>query len=479
MFNRNPKYDNDLVTLGDLKKYMEMSGDDIESTLKVLPKSYSSPPVPPYYVGSVLYYEHKVYRCNKERIQGSFNWEDWNLVATDNNELSEWIENTYSVDKLQLEEQIDSKIETHYQENSPSINWTTDLEKAKHVGDYWYRTTDNTQWRYTKLATNPITYDWQQVNVPNAVFDLIDKKKSIYTSKPTSYKQDDMWIIEDTISDEDLPIGTQDNPIAKGDWVFSTSDSSSYNKNHWVKRDTDVTVEYIKAHYYTTSEIETKITEINRNTDSKITQAKNEINLSVSQNYATKTELSQTISDFDEEIGTISETIDTQNETISNLSVSVGNVESDVSNLETTTKNSFTEVNEKFTSINQNYNNVSIQVANQSETLENIDGQMKSISETLDDMSYNFTTKGLKIGSSNDPDNAVFDNTGTKIYNYDNLVAVFNHQGSGVDKLIVTGSAQIGYLKFVKGIKTINGTSQKITKIYHVESMIEDLEDLL
>lgn len=341
MFNRNPKYDNDLVTLGDLKKYMEMSGDDIESTLKVLPKSYSSPPVPPYYVGSVLYYEHKVYRCNKERIQGSFNWEDWNLVATDNNELSEWIENTYSVDKLQLEEQIDSKIETHYQENSPSINWTTDLEKAKHVGDYWYRTTDNTQWRYARITTNPITYDWQQVNVPNAVFDLIDKKKSIYTSKPTSYKQDDMWIIEDTISDEDLPIGTQDNPIAKGDWVFSTSDSSSYNKNHWVKRDTDVTVEYIKAHYYTTSEIDTIITEVGRTTDSKITQAKNEINLSVSQTYATKTELSQTVYDFDEEIGTITDTVDTQSEMISNLSINVGEIRTSVSN-------NYQEITQKF-----------------------------------------------------------------------------------------------------------------------------------
>ena len=163
MFNRNPQYDNDLVTLGNLKKMLETSGEEVENIIKILPKSFTSPPVPPYYVGSVLYYEHQVYRCNRERLQGSFNWEDWSLVATDNKQLTEWIENTYSVDKLQLQEQIDGKIETHYQENNPATSWSTDLEKARHVGDYWYRTTDNTQWRYARISSNPVTYSWQQV----------------------------------------------------------------------------------------------------------------------------------------------------------------------------------------------------------------------------------------------------------------------------------------------------------------------------
>ena len=100
MFNRNPKYDNDLVNLGYLKTLIKLNEEETKELIKVLPKSYSSPPIPPYYVGSVLYYEHQVYRCNRERLQGTFNWEDWSLVATDNTELSEWIENTYSVDKL-------------------------------------------------------------------------------------------------------------------------------------------------------------------------------------------------------------------------------------------------------------------------------------------------------------------------------------------------------------------------------------------
>lgn len=235
--NTNPKYDNDLVTLGDLKKYLNESGEETQELIKDLPKSYSSPPVPPYSVGAILYYNHYVYRCVTERKQGAFNINDWEIVATDDNALDSWIDNTYTVDKANIQEQIDNKIETYYQSSDPNT-WTTDIEKESHVGDFWYNTSNDTQWRYCKYNTNPVTYGWAQVDIPQAVYNTINTKKSIYTSKPTSYKENDMWIIEDDITDSDLPEGTEDNPIVAGDWVFATQDSNSYNKAHWVKMDT-------------------------------------------------------------------------------------------------------------------------------------------------------------------------------------------------------------------------------------------------
>ena len=66
--------------------------------------------------------------------------------------------------------------------------------------------------------------------------DSINSKKSIYTVKPTSYKQNDMWIIEDNIAEEDLP-EDENNPISVGDWVFALQDSDSYDKTHWKKMD--------------------------------------------------------------------------------------------------------------------------------------------------------------------------------------------------------------------------------------------------
>lgn len=469
MFNKNPQYDNDLVTLGYLKNVMNESGDETEQLIKTLPKSFNSPPVPPYYIGSVLYYDHQVYRCNKERLQGSFNWEDWSLVATDNAELRNWIDNTYSVDKLQLEEQIDKKIETHYQENNPSLNWNTDLEKSKHVGDYWYRTTDNTQWRYTRITTNPITYDWQQVNVPNSIFDLIDKKKSIYTSKPTSYKKDDLWIIEDTISAEDIPIGTQDNPIAKGDWVLSTADSESYNKNHWVKRDTDVSLEYLQTHYYTTSEVEAKVTESERYTDSEITKAKNEINLSVSQNYATKTELSQTVSDFDEEIGTINTTIDEQNETITSLDLGVGEIR-------TTVGNNYQEITRKIDGFATQESIIEVQ---------NRVSQIQSDTYTKTEINTKLTdgsvTKVQTVSGTFDENGMTYEKTNAQTKTTINEVGVNTRRTSNNETILFAGYVDDNNTQYAdyKG-QTIVASENMLVKNYLIvgsKSRFEDYED--
>ena len=71
-----------------------------------------------------------------------------------------------------LETQIDGKIDTFYQSTDPSTNWTTE-QKTAHTGDLWYKTTDNTTWRWSGSA-------WQEQDVPTAVFDEIDGKSTIF-----------------------------------------------------------------------------------------------------------------------------------------------------------------------------------------------------------------------------------------------------------------------------------------------------------
>jgi len=94
---------------------------------------------------------------------------------------------------------------------------------------------------------------------------------------------------------------------------------------------------------------------------------------------------------------------------------------------------------------------------------------------SVGDMYYNFSTQELAINSVDSEVSAKIDNQGIKVYNYAKLASVFNHNGSGVDKLIVTGSAQLGYLRIVKGIKN----SKKVTQIFHLDNLIEDLNDLV
>lgn len=89
-------------------------------------------------------------------------------------------------------------------------------------------------------------------------------------------------------------------------------------------------------------------------------------------------------------------------------------------------------------------------------------------------MNFNFSTKGLSIGTSEDSNNSLFNNTGIKIYNYQTLNAIFNNKGSGVDKLIVTGTAQMGCLKIMKSTRN----NENVTKIFHLNKLIENLTDL-
>lgn len=332
--SREPKYDNDYITKGYLDKQLSDSKNTISNQIENLPKSYSAPPNPPYYKNSLLSYNNKLYRCIRDKLMGVFSINDWVVIATDDTTITDFIDNTYSVDKIQLEKQIDDKVESWYQSEDPANDWTTDILKAKHVGDYWYDTTTSNQYRFCKKNTNPVTYAWAKVDVPMSIYNQINSKKSIYTSKPNSYKKDDLWIIEDTISDDDLPSGETENPVAKGDWVFATQDSDVYNKNHWIKRDTDVSIEYIENHYYTKEKVDETFS-TKSDVQSEIKKAKDEVELSVEQNYSTKKEITEIVNDYDKKIGTINTTLTKQGTTLSDLSVETGRIKNSVSSVTT------------------------------------------------------------------------------------------------------------------------------------------------
>lgn len=111
-----------------------------------------------------------------------------------------------------------------------------------------------------------------------------------------------------------------------------------------------------------------------------------------------------------------------------------------------------------------------------------IETQIKTINdlqeeniESIERMSYTFGTQDFTIANSNDPVNARFNNQGLKIYTYNTLNSIFNHRGTGINKLIVTGDAQIGNVSIVKAIDE-NGDA--CTDINHLVSNIQDLTDL-
>ena len=104
-----------------------------------------------------------------------------------------------------------------------------------------------------------------------------------------------------------------------------------------------------------------------------------------------------------------------------------------------------------------------------------VDGQQ----QVLQDMKSSFTTEGLKISTEKSKTNSLLNNEGIKVYNYSTLTAIFNHNGSGVNDLIVTNSIQLQNLMLKKRRITTrkHGTIDVISGFW-LENLIKDLTDL-
>ena len=85
-----------------------------------------------------------------------------------------------------LNQQIDGKVETWRQTTDPASAWTTDTERLKHVGDLWMDISANGGkktyiYQDNGTSANP-RFVWDQQDVPQAVFDGIDGKASVYAT---------------------------------------------------------------------------------------------------------------------------------------------------------------------------------------------------------------------------------------------------------------------------------------------------------
>lgn len=108
-------------------------------------------------------------------------------------------------------------------------------------------------------------------------------------------------------------------------------------------------------------------------------------------------------------------------------------------------------------------------------TVKSIDELQQETIESVERMSYTFGTNDLVIAKSTDAVNARINNQGLKVYTYNELNAIFNHRGAGIQKLIVVGDAQLGNISIVKA-KDKNGND--CTDINYLVSNVQTLSDL-
>ena len=179
---------------------------------------FVSEPVPPYAVGDLWVQgaTGDILKSTADRQEGTFVRADWVLASkyTDDSGLTQFITGEYAEMLASIKKQLDGKAETYYQADDPEHDasghsrWDVVAGKAIvgiaivgssneiHEGDMWYRTTDDTTWRWT-YADNE--WKWVQQSIPKAMFDVFDGKANIFITQPVPpYKTADLWVQGDT-----------------------------------------------------------------------------------------------------------------------------------------------------------------------------------------------------------------------------------------------------------------------------------------
>lgn len=186
---------------------------------------FVSQPTPPYNVGDLWVQgaTGDIMRCSTARVSGSYTASDWTLASkyTDDTALTNWLSNTYASDKSDMQSQIDGKVQTYSQSSNPATSWTSEDEKAKHVGDLWYRTSTQKYYRYKVSGSS---YSWEEITAtpPSSVVTVINSKAQIFTDQPTPpYNVGDLWF--NSTSDDIMTCVT-------------ARTSGNYTATDWAKR---------------------------------------------------------------------------------------------------------------------------------------------------------------------------------------------------------------------------------------------------
>lgn len=194
-------------------------------------------------------------------------------IAVDSvNRLETFLQTDFAETVQDLQGQIDGKAQTWYQDEDPAKGWT-DEEARDHIGDLWRRTTDGTTWIYTENG-------WEQMGVPEEVFDAIDGKAQIFVTQPVPpYSVGDLWF-----AGAGADIMTCIAPRETGS--FSASDWRKYNK-YTDDTAADKVATDLRDNYLTAAK-----------TRSAIEQSAASIRQSVAAQYVSNTTLSDTLADY-------------------------------------------------------------------------------------------------------------------------------------------------------------------------------------
>lgn len=513
-------------------KWIKISDSDVEEALKIANSAkdtadgkrrvFTTTPFVPYDEGDLWLYNKDLYVCKIPKTSTqTYSPSDFEKATkyTDDTALNTFISGEYENDLKAINSSIDKKAETWYQSNDPSLNWTTIELKTAHVGDLWYNTTKNKNYTYTS------SYTWQEIDgVPDSVYDEIDGKAQIFTTQPTTpYHKGDLYT--QGTSGDILVCSTErltGNYVAS-DWIKAGKYTDDTNLNNFVnvtytkqvnelnsKINTKITTWYYSgvptlsnapANEWTTNDLKAShVGDLYYDKGTGYTYRFNYENSVYAWEHIIDSDLTEALAlanaskdtaDSKRRIFTtppippydngdlwfnnkeiyICQISKGENETFANNDFIIATKYTD-DTLATQVGDNLEVVRGQVLTVTEGVDAFKIDIESQVKTINDL--QEETI-ESLERMSYTFGTNDLTIANSNDPVNARINNQGLKVYTYNTLNSIFNHKGTGVQKLIVVGDTQLANVSIVKATDE-NGDA--CTDINHLVSNIQDLKDL-
>ena len=138
-----------------------------------------------------------------------------------------------------------------------------------------------------------------------------------------------------------------------------------------------------------------------------------------------------------------------------------------------------TQVVSQVSKLEETSQGITATVTKQEETIKILDGAIQTLDTTITQMSASFTTLGLTINKLGDNFSSTLDNRGLRIFNLEKLTAIFNKNGSGVEKLIAIESIQLQHLLLKKATKeTQRHGNIPVISGYWQDVSIKELKDL-
>ena len=492
-----PKYDEDTVNLGYLKKIISDTEENIEDTYKNVSRHYASKPNTPYYKGDTWIDGKIVYTCINSREIGLYTDSDWTTEsgakqeAESKNKTYLTQPSNYSAGDMWILQSDND----HKAGKKGEILIST-AGRKEYDADDWVNMLGYGTIRSINEVANNISDALKRINSTKA-----EGKVTIFYSDtiPENAETDDLWYVTESIDiyikeniykynsntceliEDKLAIVAfseanesrlVDDGIIQSFYANTMPEEGMHVGDIW----TDTTIQKLYRYNGTNwiAVYDTNSSEIRKNIESvteRVTTIKTdlgEIDLKVQENTTKVTTIEGQIDEINAVITETNNKIAEQKITADEMSSKISDTASNVNEM----NNNLTELNETVASTKLKVNEYEIKFE---ETTKTINEELKENSETIKSMSYTFNTDELSIAKSDDPVNAKINNSGMRVCSYNELKAIFNDKGTGIQKLIVVGSAQLGNLQIVKATDE-NG--EACTDFHHLVSNIQELTDL-